>query len=147
MRLFAIFALGTLVSATAAFADTKVKLSDLPAAVQAAVKEQTKNATLTGLSKEVEKGKTTYEIETKVNGRTRDVVVDAAGKILAIEEQADLDKIPAGARQAIQKQATGGTVKSVEMVTEGTVVSYEAVIEKGGKSKEFAVNADGSVHK
>ena len=67
------------------FAETKVKMTDLPLAVQAAVKEQTKTATLVGLSKEKERGKTVYEVETKMNGKTRDLLIDATGAIVEIE--------------------------------------------------------------
>ena len=46
----------TLVALTALAAEKKVKFEELPPAVQAAVKEQTKNATLVGLSTEKQKG-------------------------------------------------------------------------------------------
>jgi hypothetical protein len=68
-----VFALGAIASEKA------VKLKDLPPAVQKAVQEQTKGAELKGLAKEVEKGKTFYEAETMVNGRTRDLLFDDAG--------------------------------------------------------------------
>jgi len=48
----------------------KMKIEDLPAEVRKAVKEQTANATIVGLSKEVEKGQTMYEVETRVNGKS-----------------------------------------------------------------------------
>jgi uncharacterized membrane protein YkoI len=128
--------------------ETKVKMQDLPPAVQAAVKEQTKSATLVGLSKEVEKGKTMYEAETKVNGKTRDVLFDSAGKVVVVEEEVDIASIPAAARSAIEKKAAGGKIKLVESVTPtGGAASYEAHYEKNGKSHEVAVNADGSPHK
>lgn len=146
MRLFVLSALGVSLLATANAAD-KLKIENLPAAVQATVREQTKYATLVGLSKEVEKGKTMYEVETKVNGKTRDLMLDAAGKIASVEEEVDISAIPAGARQAIQKKATGGTVKRVEILTEGSSVAYEAAIQIKGKNSEIIVNADGSVHK
>ena len=69
-----------LVLATTASAEQKIKVSDLPAAVQATVKAETANATVLGISKEAEKGKTVFEVETKVGSKTRDFVVDAAGK-------------------------------------------------------------------
>lgn len=129
-------------------ADTKVKLEDLPSSVQIAVKEQTKAATLAGLSKEVENGKTMYEVETKVDGRSRDLMLNEAGKVVSVEEEIDLDSIPAPAKAAIQKRAAGGTVEKVEKVTEGSKVSYEAALKsKRGKKSEAAVNADGSTHK
>ena len=132
----------------AAVADTKVKMEDLPAAVQKAVKEQTRSADLVGLSKEVEKGKTMYEVETKVNGKSRDLLLDSTGAVVEVEEEVDLSSVPAAAKAAIEKKAAGGTIKKVETVTKGSSVSYEAAIKtKAGKNIEVGVNADGSVHK
>jgi uncharacterized membrane protein YkoI len=118
-----------------------------PAAVQKTVKEQTKNAILVGLMKEVENGKTVYELGTKVNGHGRDLMIDAAGAVLSVEEEVTLDGIPAGARAAIQKQAAGGKITKVEILTEGKVVRYEAAVVKNGKTSETAVKADGSAVK
>lgn len=147
MRFVTVVVSGSALLGFAMAADTRVKMESLPAAVQAAVKEQTKNATLVGLSKEVEKGKTTYEVETKVNGKTRDLLLDAAGKLVEVEEETDIKSIPAAAREAIQKKAVGGTVKRVETLTRGSSVSYEAAIQKNGKNSEINVNADGTVRK
>lgn len=135
--------------ATAAFAaDTKVKLESLPPAVQAAVKEQTRNATLLGLSTEKEDGKTTYEVETKVNGKSHDVILDKTGAIVETEDEVDIETIPAAAKAALRKRAGTGTISKVEKVTAGSSVSYEAAIKtKAGKSTEAAVNADGTPHK
>jgi uncharacterized membrane protein YkoI len=148
MKILVLTAIGTVLLVPLSSAETKVKMSDLPAAVQATVQEQTRNATLVGLSKEVEKGKTEYEIETKANGKSRDLMIDTAGHILSIEEEVDIAIIPAAARQAILKQASDGAVTKVELVTVGTAVSYEAAIKsKTGKKSEFSVNADGSIHR
>jgi uncharacterized protein with beta-barrel porin domain len=71
----------------------------LPAAVQNTVKEQTGNAVLMGLSKEVEGGKTMYEVETKVNGKGRGLMLDGNGAIVTVEEEIPLDSIPEPARR------------------------------------------------
>jgi len=125
--------------------ETKVKMKDLPPAVQKTVQEQTRTAKLRGLSKEVENGKTFYEAETTVNGKSRDVLIDPEGKVVEVEEATTLDAIPEPARKAFQQQAgSTGKVLTVETVTKGSVVDYEAVIQKGGKKSEVAVHADGS---
>ena len=133
--------------ATTAVAEQKIKLSDLPAAVQATVKAETANATVLGISKEAEKGKTVFEVETKVGTKTRDFVVDAAGKVIDVEEETDLASVPAAVKATIDKQSAGGTVTRIEKATQGTTVSYEVGLKKNGKNSEFTVNADGSLHK
>jgi uncharacterized membrane protein YkoI len=147
MKHIANFAAACLLLIPALSADTRVKMADLPPAVQAAVKEQTKTATLVGLSKETENGTTTYEAETTVNGKSRDVSFDKTGAVVGVELEVDLDSIPAAAKAAIQKKIGTGTLKKVESVTEGKAVSYEVTIVKAGKSSEVGVNADGTPHK
>ena len=139
----------TLVLALAALAaEKKVKLESLPAAIQAAIREQTKGATLVGVSTEVENGRTTYEVETKINGKSRDLELDQSGKVVEAEDEVDLDSIPPAAKAALQKRAAGGAILKVEKLTAGSSVSYEAAIKtKAGKKIEAGVNADGSPHK
>ena len=121
-----------------------VKMADLPPAVQKAVKEHSKGATLKNLSTEVEKGKTQYEAEMTVNGHSKDVLFDANGNVLEVEEEVAMDSIPAPAKAAILKSAGDGKVNKVESVTKGgKLVYYEAKVLKGGKKSEITVAPDG----
>lgn len=90
---------------------------------------------------------TDKEVETRVNGKSRDLTIDAAGALVSVEEPVWIDAIPAAAKAAIEKLAVGGKIKSVESVTKGQTVTYEAVIVKGLKKSEVVVAADGSVQK
>ncbi len=138
----------TLVACAGLAAEKKVKLEELPRAVRAAVREQTKNATLVGLSTEKERGKTVYEVETKIGGKGHDLLLDETGAVVETEDEVDIETIPAPAKSAILKRAAGGTVLKVERVTAGRAISYEAAIRtKSGKTVEFAANADGTAHK
>ena len=128
---------------TALGAEKRVKMKDLPLAVQKAVQAQTKGIEVKGLSKEVESGKTFYEVETLVNGRGRDLLFDTNGTVVEVEEEVTLNGIPARAKAAIEKEAAGGEIKKVEMLTKGQSISYEAAIIKGGKKFEVEVKADG----
>jgi uncharacterized membrane protein YkoI len=128
--------------------ESKVKMQDLPPAVQKAVADQTQNAKLVGLSKEKEGGKTMYEVETTVNGKSRDLLLDATGAVVEVEQEVELDSLPAAAKDAIVKKVGTGKLTKVELLTKGSETSYEAAYKtKGGKSAEYGVNADGSVHK
>ena len=144
MKLTGILAAIALSAGAGIAAETKVKLADLPAPVQKTVREQTKNAQLKGLSREVEDGKTFYEIETIANGKSRDVLVDPSGQIVELEEATTLESVPAPVKAAL---ALRGKVLSVETVTKGSAVSYEAVVSKNGKKSEVAVEADGTIKK
>jgi len=124
--------------------ETKIALKELPAAVQKAVAEQSKGATVRGFTKEVENGKTEYEAELTVDGHTKDISFDASGKILAVEEEVAIDTIPAPARAAIQKAAAGGQLQRVESVRENGKSFFEASIRKGAKNSEIRVDANGA---
>ena len=123
--------------------ETKVKLQDLPAAVQEAVKVNSKGATVRGFSKEIKDGRALYEVELRVKGLTRDLTLDAQGNVVADEQQTTLQDIPAAARAAIEKAATGGKLTLVEKVIEGSSIFYEGHITKGGKELEIKVDANG----
>jgi hypothetical protein len=133
-----------MVSAIAAFAqETKIQLKDLPKAVRtAAEQEQTKGATLKGFAREVEGGKTFYEVKTVLNGHTRDILFDPAGTVVEVEEEIANDAVPPAAMKALMAR---GKVTKVESVTKGKSVAYESMVKtKTGKSVEVAVDAQGT---
>src|ERR1022692_3182902 len=144
MRTFTIcVAIGALLGVAAA-AEKKLQMKDLPAAVQKTVQDQTKGAEIKGISSETEKGKLTYEIETMVNGKHRDFLVDAKGAVTDVEDETAIEIIPAAAKAAIEKKAAGGKIAMVETVTRGSATLYEAnYTDKAGKKHEFAVTPAG----
>jgi uncharacterized membrane protein YkoI len=144
---FIVVSTGVWLTTGALATEKKVQLKDLPSAVQRAMTQQTKGAQIKGYELEVENGKTFYEAETVVNGKSRDILFDAAGALVEVEEETTLDSIPAPAKAALEKAAAGGKITKVETVTSGGRVNYEAAITKGMKRSEFAVGADGSVVK
>ena len=145
ISLAAIFASSVLVAApvSAQDSETKETLQKLPPAVQEAVKAQGQGATLRGLAKEVKGGVTLYEAEMTVDGRSRDILFDAQGKIVSMEEEKTLSEIPAAARAAIQKAVGVGKLALVEKVTNGETTFYEGHINSGGKVSEVKVDANG----
>lgn len=125
-------------------AETKIEMKDLPAPVQKAVQEQTKGANSRGFTKEVENGKTEYEAELTVSGHGKDISFDAAGNVVDVEEEVNLETLPPAARAAIQKAAEGGELRKVEAVTEHGKSFYEASIRKGGGSREIQIDNNGA---
>ena len=95
-------------------ADQKLQMNDLPAAVQKGVTANLNGATLKGLSKEIEGGKTTYEVETTLNGKTRDFILDPSGRLVELEDELAMDAVPAAVKAALE---THGKVLKVESVT------------------------------
>ncbi len=121
--------------------DKKSDLSKLPAAVRTTVESESKGATVKGVSSEKEHGKTVYELETLVNGRTRDLMIDSAGKVYVVEEQVDVDKAPAPVKAALEAK---GKIVELESVLKDGKTTYEGQVQtKAGKKVAVEVDADG----
>lgn len=124
--------------------ERSVKMSELPAAVRETVREQSRGARIRGLSVETENGVTNYEVELKVNGHTRDVLIDPSGAVVSVEEQVALASLPAAVKTAIEHNAGGGRIVLVESISKGGVVeAYEAHVRRAGRTREIKVGADG----
>ncbi len=123
--------------------ESKLQLKDLPEPVQKAAKaEQAKGAALKGFAKEVEEGKTYYEVETTMSGHSRDLLYDATGKLMEVEEEIANDAVPAAAMKALMARGKPGKVESV--TKNGVLVAYESIVKtKAGKNVEVAVDANG----
>ena len=124
--------------------EKKIERPDLPAAVEKTVAAQSKGATIRGFSKEMEKGKTTYEVQMTVNGHTKDLAIDESGVVIEVEEQVALEALPTEARIGLQARAGKGRITKVESITKkDRLVAYEAQVDTDGKKSEVQVGADG----
>jgi hypothetical protein len=149
MRLFTV-SLAVVVLVCSAMAQEKkgdgLKLKDLPAVVQKTVQDNLKGAEIKTISKEKEDGVEQYEIESMLNGKSRDFNVDAKGKLLLVEDATTIGAIPAPAKAAILKKVADGKLDVVETFTKtGQPTMYEASFtDKKGKKHEVLVKADGT---
>lgn len=125
--------------------EKKIKRSDLPPAVEKAVAEVSKGATIKGFSEETENGKTTYEVEMVVNGHTKDAELDPSGAIVEIEEEVPMDSLPSNVKAGLAAKAAGGKILKVETLTKGgKLVAYEAKARSAaGQKSEIQVGPDG----
>ena len=140
----AMFVAGFLVTAGVQAQEKHIKRSELPAAVQKTVDEQSKGATIRGYAKETEDGKLEYEVEMTVDGHSKDVSMAPDGTVLEVEEQVDFDKLPAAVKEGLQAKAGKGKIAKVEsIVKQGALVAYEAKVLTAGKRSEVQVGSDG----
>lgn len=124
--------------------EKKIKRSDLPPAVEKVVAEQSQGATIRGFSQEKENGQTLYEAELMFNGHSKDVLIDANGAVMEVEEQVAMDSLPAVVREGLQATAGKGQLLKVEAPTkQGKLVAYEAKVVTNGKRSEVPVGPDG----
>src|SRR6195256_4315765 len=73
--------------------EKKIKRSQLPAAVEKTVAEQSQGATIKGFSTEIEKGKRVYEVAMTVDGHGKDILIDAKGNVIEVEEVVAMDSL------------------------------------------------------
>ena len=124
--------------------EKKVKQSDLPAAAQKTLAEQSKGTTVRGYSEEKENGQTYYEAEMMVDGHSKDVQVDAAGAVVEVEEQVDVNSLSTDVKAGLQAKAGKGKIVKVETITKhDKLVAYEAQVLTNGKKSEVQVGPDG----
>jgi uncharacterized membrane protein YkoI len=124
--------------------ETKIKRSDLPAAVEKTVTAEGQGATIRGFSKERENGQTFYEAELIVNGHSKDILIDANGAIVEVEEQVAMDSLSPAVRDGLQAKAGNGKLVKVESLTKkDKLVAYEAQVVTNGKRSEVQVGPDG----
>jgi len=123
-----------------------LQLKDLPTAVQKTVQDNLKGGEIKSIGKEKEDGVEQYEVETLLNGKSRDLNVDVKGNLLVVEESTTIDAIPAAAKASILRKVDGGKLAVVETSTKtGQPTLYEAsYTDKKGKKREVLVKADGT---
>jgi hypothetical protein len=123
-----------------------LQLKDLPAAVQRTVQANLNGGEIKNIGKEKEDGVDQYEVESLLNGKTRDFNVDFKGNLLVIEEATTIDAIPAAAKASILKKVADGKVGTVETFTKtGKPMMYEtAYTDKQGKKHEVLLSSDGT---
>ena len=124
-----------------ASAERQIALKDLPAVVRASVQREIAGSTLKRLVKEAEDGKTFYEAETVRADLGRDLLFDATGQLVEVEERIAIDAAPAAVRAALDAR---GRILRIERATKGSRITYEALVQKNGKKSEVTVDERGT---
>jgi uncharacterized membrane protein YkoI len=114
----------------------------LPPAVAEAFQKAYPDATIEGTSKETEKGKTVYEVESVDKGMNRDLSYAADGTLLECEEQIKPEDLPAAVADAFKKLYPKASITKAERTTEGQTVKYELAV-KGAPKREVSFTPDG----
>ena len=144
MLTLAVLGLGLSVGTTRAD-EEKLALDKVPAPVLKAFKAKFPEATIKNAIKEVEDGKTVYEIESTANGRTIDANLSSEGEFLAIEKEIPSADLPAAVSAAVKAKHPKGKVKRIEEVTEGSKFFYELLVDENGKDTEVTVDKSGKI--
>lgn len=121
-------------------------LDKFPEAVQKTAKAETAGGRIRALWKEIdEEGKTVYEVESVVKGKTKDLNIGEDGTVLVCEQQMTLAELPASVRETMLSAAGKRKIRLVESVSKmGQLAYYEAHIGAGKALEEITVGLDGA---
>ncbi|MDB6121202.1 MAG: hypothetical protein JWQ71_195 [Pedosphaera sp.] len=147
------------------------KLNELPAAVQATIKEQAPNGTVADIDKQTRSGQVVYDVSFKDKGVNPSIKVAADGTLV----KSDLGKadnanllpadsaavptgngkgpiigttmkdLPVAVRQTIMEKAPNAEVTDIDKKTRDGRVTYEVTFKDTGKNPKMLLNEDGSV--
>ncbi len=126
---------------------TSAKVRALPPAVRQAVLAEGKGAMVRAvLTEQDSSGATLYEVEMRIGGLTKDIVVGGDGTVLVSERQMRLTALPPAVRTALEQAAGKRPIRIVESVTmRGRLEYYEAHVGAGRSLTEIKVSPDGTL--
>ena len=124
--------------------DFRVSLAELPGAARATVEKVTAAGQVDQITKEVEKGKTVYDVEATVGGKHLEfLIADADGAVLGTEVPIAFSELPAPVSAAAEKYfGTTAGLKAMKGVEYGET-SYEIEGTKNGKTAEVTFDPTG----
>jgi len=124
--------------------ETRVSLAEMSAPARATVEKVTAGGKVDQIDKEIEKGKTVYDVEATVGGKHVEfLIADADGAVLGTETEIEFGKLPEPVRAAAEKyfgNATG--LKAMKGVEYGET-HYEIEGKKDGKIAEVTFDPKG----
>ena len=122
------------------------KFQNLPEPVKQTAKAHMESAFPVSISAAQSEKGWNYQVNTRVDGKYHDLVIDEKGTLVAVKDETDFNSIPAPAKAAIQKQGASSNIVTLEKVTEAGQVSYGAVIkDEAGTVHQFRVAPDGTL--
>lgn len=133
--------------------EEKVPLDRLPKAVTAAVRQRFPNAELKSAGKEVEGGKTVYEVAIRAGGQGLEVTLTPDGTIVEIEKQIKAGRLPRAVAAALRDKYPNATYQMVEQVIKvkdgkETLEYYEVLLVSADRKKvEVSVSPAGKIVK
>jgi hypothetical protein len=125
--------------------DGVVQIQGVPAAVEKTVKEQSAGGMLVGLTTEREKNVTLYEAEMKINGHSKNLLIDSSGNIREVEEETTLSALPPGVQPEVQKSVGKSKILAMESISKaGKLAGFELRVQDAkGKESTLNLRADG----
>jgi hypothetical protein len=124
----------------------EVRLTDVPAAVRAAIERELGSVRPEKIKRCTEEGTVQYEVDAETaDGREIDLEVAEDGRLLEKQEEVRLTDVPTAVGATIERELGGVSPEQVERVTEKGVIHYEVEAEVSGKEIELGTLLDKEV--
>lgn len=141
-----VFALS--IAVVQARADEKeISIDKIPIAVVKAAKVKFPKIEIKSASEETQDGKTTYELNSVIEGTNYDITLKPDGTIVSIEKEIKESDLPAAVLATLKAMYAKAKFKKFEEITKGTEVMYEVELEGAGGVKEVVLDKNGKVVK
>jgi len=123
----------------------KIKKADLPAEVRKTVDRESSGARVVAYWLDEDEGASIYEVDLKVNGRKKGIVVSVDGEVTTVQEQVTWEDLPRAVQRSFRREAGENDIEEVHVVMHhGEVAGYVARIDgEGPRDYQFAVGPDG----
>lgn len=147
---------------------TELKFEDLPAAVQATVRQQSGGTKINDIDREDRTGKTVYEIEFDKEGANTEIHVAEDGTLLPEDaasltrddKSTDTDRtrvralaspkfadLPAAVKSTVQQHGSQSEIEDIDRETRNGRIVYEIEFRREGPNREIVVAEDGTLIK
>jgi hypothetical protein len=132
-RIFAVLMAGLLITGSAFARGRKIERSELPAAVERTLQSESQGAAVKGLSIEND-GQIHYKAKLKVDGHSKEVLINPNGDVLMVKEQVPVKALPPEVKAGLKAKAGffgfAGRIDKVESITRnGRLEGYEARVD------------------
>jgi hypothetical protein len=134
-----------LVSAPAHAAASKIKKTELPQAVREAADREAQGGHIVACWRNVGDRAGVYEVDLKVDGHKKGLVIAADGEVLRVQEQVTWEALPPDVQASFRRQAGDHDIEEVHSLTQGgEIVGYFARIDgEGVRDYQFGVGPHG----
>lgn len=137
--------IAALLAASAARAEAKkIKKADLPEEVRKTAERESQGAHVVAYWQDDDDGASIYEVDLKVSGHDKGVLISPDGEVLAVQEDVAWDDLDPAVQEGLRTLADGGRIGQAHSVTQGgDVVGYGADVERDGRTVHVQVGPDG----
>ncbi len=122
-------------------------LTVLPPAVLGAFRKAYPDALVRDVSKETRQGAAFYRVRSIDAGMDRDLLYAADGKAVEVREMVPPAALPAAVKSALFKTFPGVKILKAERLARAGLVTYALRLEAGGRTRDVAMDPDGTIVK